>query len=130
MAIRDQLLTTLDAALAASSVAVSTELPFDQSGVPLYAKNMKKLYIDKDNLTRDPLIETLDFNPVESVITTVTAYLTVDAKNPVSDIDTITAVIVNSKNSIPNQITRNCDVTTEYDNDQLIYTFDFEFASI
>jgi|DEB0MinimDraft_12_1074336.scaffolds.fasta_scaffold07393_3 hypothetical protein len=130
MAYRDDLLANLSIALNGSNVSVSSELPFDSAGVPLYEKNMKKLYIGEDNITKEPLIEVLDFNPVENVVTLVTAFLTIDAKNPLGDIDTITDAVINSKNSIPDQIKRNCVMVTEFTADSLTYQFEFEFTTI
>ena len=130
MAYRDDLKSNLDVALAGSNVSVSSELPWTSAGEPLYEKNMKKLYLDEDNILREPLVEQLDFNHVENVTTTVTGYLTIDAKNPIGDIDTITTAIINSKNSITGQITKNCEMTSSFDGDQLIYQFDFEFTKI
>jgi hypothetical protein len=130
MAYRDDLKANLDVVLASSNVSTSSELPFDSSGTPLYEKNMKKVYLDEDNILREPLVETLDFNHVENVVTTVTAYLTIDAKNPIGDIDTITSAIINSKNAVSGQITRNCDMTTSFDADKLTYQFNFEFTTI
>lgn len=130
MAFRDTLKANLDLALASSNVSVSAELPWDSAGQPLYAKNMKKLYLDEDNILNEPFIYTLDFHPVNSVVTTVTAYLTIDAKNPISDIDTITNRIINSRNSIAGQTARTCDMTTSFTDDQLTYQFDFTFTTI
>ena len=130
MAYRDDLLANLSIALNGSNVSVSSELPFDSAGVPLYEKNMKKLYIGEDNISREPLVEVLDFNPVENVVTLVTAFLTIDAKNPIGDIDTITGAVINSKNSIADQITRNCVMTTDFTADSLTYQFEFEFTTI
>ena len=130
MAYRDDLLANTSVSLASTSVSVSQELPFDSAGVPLYEKNMKKLYIGEDNTAREPLIPVLDFNPVENVVTIVTAFLTIDAKNPLTDIDTITAAVINSKNSISNQITRNCVMVTDFTDDRLTYQFEFEFTTI
>lgn len=130
MAYRDDLKANLDLALASTNVSVSSELPFSSADVPLYEKNMKKLYLDEDNIIREPLVETLDFNHVENIQTTVTAYLTIDAKNPISDIDTITAAVINSKNSIANQVTTECDMTSSFDADKLTYQFNFTFTKI
>ena len=130
MAYRDDLLANTSVSLASTSVSVSQELPFDSACVPLYEKNMKKLYIGEDNTAREPLIPVLDFNPVENVVTIVTAFLTIDAKNPLTDIDTITAAVINSKNSISNQITRNCAMVTDFTDDRLTYQFEFEFTTI
>jgi len=130
MAYRDDLKSNLDVALASSGVSVSSELPWDSAGEPLYEKNMKKLYLDEDNITREPLVETLDFNHVEDIQTTVTGYLTIDAKNPITDIDTITTAVINSKNSIAGQIYKNCDMTSSFNGDKLTYQFDFTFNKI
>ena len=130
MAYRDDLKSNLDIALASTNVSVSSELPFSSADVPLYEKNMKKLYIDEDNILREPLVETLDFNHVENIETTVTAYLTIDAKNPIQDIDIITGAVINSKNSISGQITKECDMTTSMSADKLTYQFDFTFTKI
>lgn len=130
MAYRDDLKANLDVALASTNVSVSSELPFSSADVPLYEKNMKKLYIDEDNVLREPLVETLDFNHVENIETGVTAYLTVDAKNPITDIDTITGAVINSKNSVGGQITKTCDMTTSMSADKLTYQFDFTFTKI
>jgi hypothetical protein len=108
MAYRDDLLANTSVSLASTSVSVSQELPFDS----------------------EPLIPVLDFNPVENVVTIVTAFLTIDAKNPLTDIDTITAAVINSKNSISNQITRNCVMATDFTDDRLTYQFEFEFTTI
>ena len=130
MAYRDDLKSNLDVALAGSNVSVSSELPWTSAGEPLYEKNMKKLYLDEDNILKEPLVETLDFNHVEDIQTTVTGYLTIDAKNPIGDIDTITSAIINSKNAIGGQIYKNCNMTTSFTGDQLIYQFDFTFSKI
>ena len=130
MAYRDDLKSNLDIALASTNVSVSSELPFSSADVPLYEKNMKKLYIDEDNIIREPLVEVLDFNHVENIQTTVTAYLTIDAKNPIQDIDIITGAVINSKNSISGQITKECDMTTSMSADRLTYQFDFTFTKI
>ena len=130
MAYRDSLKANLDVALTGSNVSVSSELPWDSAGEPLYEKNMKKLYLDEDNILREPLVYTLDYNPVNSVVTTVTGYLTIDAKTPIGDIDTITSKIINSRNSIANQVSKTCDMSTSFNADKLTYQFDFTFTTI
>ena len=130
MAYRDDLKANLDVALSGTNVSVSAELPFTSSGEALHMKNMKKLYLNEDNILREPNIETLDFNHVENIVTSVTGYLVIDAKNPIGDIDTITSSIINSKNAVGGQITKNCDMTTTFELDKLVFQFDFEFTTI
>ena len=60
MAIRDTLKANLDVALTGSNVSVSAELPFTTGGEALYIKNMKKLYLDQDNIDKSILFTSLD----------------------------------------------------------------------
>ena len=90
MAFRDTLISDLTTTLSGSNVSVSSELPFVQSGdVRLDIKNKKTLYLDQDNVSKEVLYNTLDAD-VYQTVTSVTGYLTVDAKNQPGDIDTIT----------------------------------------
>ncbi len=130
MAIRDNLKSNLDVSLSGSNVAVSSELPYTTGGEALYNKNMKKLYLDEDNISKTELINCLDNNDVVETETTVTGFLSVDAKNQPGDIDTIVANIIDSRNSISSQVIRECEMTTENTDDVITYTFDFRFVTV
>jgi len=130
MAIRDNLKANLDVALAGSNVSVSAELPFTTGGEALYLKNMKKLYLDQDNIDKSILFTSLDNSDVYNVNTTVTGFLAVDAKNPPGDIDTITDNIITSRLAISGQPTRECEMATNIESDVLIYTFNFNFITV
>lgn len=130
MAIRDTLLANLAVALAPHSVSVSSELPFTAAGVALYDKNMKKLYIDVDRNATTELIPTLDYNDVFQQEITVNGYLSVDAKNQPSDINTVIDHVFNSRLSVANCYLRECEVTNEYAEDRNTYTFEFRFLTI
>ena len=130
MAIRDNLKSNLDVSLSGSNVAVSSELPYTTGGEALYNKNMKKLYLDEDNISKTEMINCLDNNDVIETETTVTGFLSVDAKNQPGDIDTIVANIIDSRNSISSQVIRECEMTTENTDDVITYTFDFRFVTV
>lgn len=130
MAIRDTLKANLDVALASSNVSVSSELPFSSGGEPLYFKNMKTLYLDEDNIDKTELFNNLDNNDVFETTTTVTGYVSVDAKNSPSDIDTIVSDILASRLAVSGQTVRECEMSTEIDADRLLYTFNFNFITI
>jgi len=130
MAVRDTLKANLDITLASTSVGVSAELPFSSANEPLYIKNMKKVYLGEDNISKTELIQTLDNNDVVETETTVTGYLAVDAKTQPTDIDTITTSILNSRLSVTGQPTRECEMTTALEDDVLIYTFNFNFITV
>jgi len=130
MAIRDTLITGLTANLASSNVSVSSELPFVQSGdVRLDIKNKKTLYIDQDNVTKEVLYNTLN-GDVYQTLTSVTGYLTVDAKNQPGDIDTITDSIREARLGITGPFSRECATQTDITTDYITYTFDFEFITV
>jgi len=130
MTVRSTLLANLSVSLGNSSVSTSSELPFTAGGIALYDKNMKKLYLDYDQNNRVELFSTLDYNDVFQQEITVNGYLTVDAKNQPSDIDTVINTIVNSRLSIANCHLRECGVTNEYSEDRNTYTFEFRFLTI
>ena len=130
MAFRDTLKSNLDVSLASSSVSVSSELPYTTGGETLYNKNMKHVYLDEDNISKTELINCLDGTDVMETETTVTGFLSVDAKNQPSDIDTIVANIINSRNAISGQTIKECEMTTENTDDVITYTFGFRFVTV
>jgi hypothetical protein len=130
MAVRDTLLANLSVALASANVTTASELPFTAAGVPLYDKNMKKLYLSYDQTEVTELLSTLDNNDVPQREITVEAYFTVDAKNLPGDIDTIVSKVLNSRLAVANCFTRECSLTNEFTEDRLTYNFSFRFLTI
>ena len=130
MAFRDTLISNLTTSLSGSNVSVSTELPWNNSGTPLYINNKKKLYIDEDNIAKTELIPVLDNNDVFQTETTVQAFVTVDAKNQPDDIDTIVSTILAGKDGITGQTIKECEVNTEIETDYITYTFDYRFVTV
>ena len=129
MAVRDTIITGLTANLASSSVSVSSELPFNSAGEPLYVKNKKYVYVDEDNKDVTELYSTLDGNSIDTTETTVQAFLTVDAKNELSDIDTIVNTIIAERNQVSGPHTKECEVSTEIETDYITYQFDYRFVT-
>lgn len=130
MAIRDTLITGLTANLASSNVSVSSELPFNSGGEPLYIKNKKFVYVDQDNIDVTELYGTLDGNDIYETETTVTAYLTVDAKNQPADIDTIVDTVIAERLGVSEPHTKECVVDTEITLDYITYNFDYRFITV
>lgn len=128
--IRDSLLTQLTTNLAGSSVAVATELPFTSGGELLYIKNMKKLYVDETTVEQDTLYEVLDRNNIVQNTNVVTAYLVVDAKNQLADINSVISSILSAKSVIARTVSSESDYILEYNLDKMIYTFEFRFITV
>lgn len=127
---RDTLLTQITTNLSGSSVKVSSELPWNNGGEVLHIKNMKHFYLDAEEELREEFIKCLDKNDVEQTTTTLTGYLTVDAKNQPSDISSVVANVIAANTVITTSIDTNVDVSTEIEDDYITYTFEFNFITI
>ena len=125
--IRSSLITQLTTNLTGSNVSVSSELPFISGGDVLYSKNMKTLYVDEEQISQDTFIETLDRSNFLTNVSTLNAYLQVDAKTQLSDINSIVSNVLNAKSVITNTIRSESDYTTEMALDRITYTFEFRF---
>jgi len=125
--IRDSLITQLTTNLSGSNVSVSSELPFTSGGEELYNKNMKTLYVDEEQIDQETLYEVLDRNNVALNTSTLNAYVTLDAKTQLSDINSIIANVLSAKSVITNTITSESDYETDMDLDKITYTFAFRF---
>jgi biopolymer transport protein ExbD len=129
MAFRDTLLTSLTTSLASTSVGVSSELPFNSGDVRLDIKNKKTLYIDQDNVSKEVLYNTLA-GDVYQTTTSINAFLTVDAKNQPSDIESITNTIREARLVVTGPFSKECATSTEITNDYITYSFDFEYITV
>lgn len=130
---RTQIVAHLTSALTNAAVKCSSELPWMDGNEPLYMKNMKRLYVDREQKSQSTLIAVLP--PAEDVIETevlVQAYFTVDAKNQPGGLDSAITTIVGAKDisSIVSVVGRECNYETEIQGDVLIYTFTYRFVSI
>jgi|TARA_R110000796_G_scaffold41788_1_gene103683 hypothetical protein len=127
---RSQLLTQIITNVANSNISVSQELPWNSGGQVLYLKNKKHFYLDEEQESREDFIKTLDKNDVEQKTITLNGYLTVDAKNQPGDISSVVANIIAANSVITTTIDNSVEVTTEIDNDDITYTFEYNFITI
>ena len=124
---RTELLSAITTAISTlTQFAVSTELPWEQNGTPLYRKNMKKVYVDRERVEQTTLIPTLDGIDVFQNDLISEVYLAVDAKNPPSQLDSVITKILSAKSStgIVN-FGNESDYTVDKQEDVMIYTFEF-----
>ena len=126
---RDTLLTAITSNLSTTSCTTSSELPWVQGDTPLYSINMKRFYLDEEQVSKTVYIETLDDGKQYQTETIIDGYLEVDAKNPLSDIDTVISGILNSKSAIAGTTIADCEYETELENDRLTYSFEFRFIN-
>ena len=129
---RNQLVSAITSATSTlTQFAVALELPWEQNGTPLFRKNMKRIYVDRDNLEESTLIPTLDGVDIMQNDLIVNAYLAVDAKTIPSQLDNAISKILNAKNSITIvNFGLESDYIVEKDEDVLVYTFEFRMNTI
>lgn len=129
---RQEILTYLTTNLT-GDIKVSEELPWESGDQPLYLKNMKRVYVDRAENTQETLINTLPPGcKIVRNITTITAYLAVDAKKQPTILDSVINTITAAKDVSVSQavIARECDYETEIEGDVLTYTFSIRFINI
>jgi hypothetical protein len=127
---RSELLAQITTNVAGSHISVSQELPWNSGGQVLYLKNKKHFYLDEEQEITEEFIKTLDKQNVEQQTITLNGYLTVDAKNQPGDIANVVANIVAANSIISTTIDNRVDVTTEIENDDITYTFEYNFITI
>jgi len=127
---RTELLTAITSALTTvTQFQVSTELPFSQNALPLYRKNMKRVYVDNANVEQTVIYAVLSGSDVFSDLTTINVYVAMDAKNPPSQRDLLIAKILQARDTT-NVVAydREADYEVEIDEDVQIITFEFRFG--
>lgn len=114
------------------TITVSREYPWSENGVPMYLKNLKKVYAEAEQVENTPLITALDGTYVPSEVTTVTVFIACDAKQTPPNLDQIIASIRTAKDitTIEGVFRRECSVSTSYENDVLVTQLDFRFTKI
>lgn len=124
---RSELLAYLTTATSTATVKTVSELPWSTAGEPLYLKNMKKFYLDQEQIEQTTLIPVLPGNnDVFQNNITVRGYFAVDAKNQPSGLTSAITTILNAINRISvSNFGAESDYTTEIQNDVLIYTVEY-----
>ena len=118
--IRDDLLSYLTAQ-DLGSYTLSSELPFSVSGLELYMKNPKRVYVNKEQKLVEPLVVTFDMTVNQSE-TTVDVYFSNDAKTLPTDYDTTRATIESfiDTYSLPGLLNATTETTTEFIQDLIV----------
>lgn len=129
---RQQLLNYLTTATKSAAVNVVTELPWNTAGEPLYLKNMKKVYLEKEQRAQSVLIPVLPgSNDVFQNVTTVRGYFAVDAKNQPSGLESAVSLLLGAKDQIGiANFGVESDYTTEIQDDVLIYTIEYRLTTL
>jgi len=131
MSKRSDLITQITTNLSGqSNISISSELPFDSGGNPLYEKNMNTVYVDEQEISVEELYSTLDQGVVNQTTTSINAYFSTDAKNQFNNIDTVVANLLIARNVITGTITSESSYETEITDDVITYTFEYNFITV
>lgn len=131
MAYRDTLLARLQTVMNSySQFSVSSELPFVAGGTPLHIKNMKTLYLDEQQDEISGFIITLDKRDIDQTVTTIRAYVAVDAKNKPSQTDSMLSAIQAARTIIAPVVGADATLTTEIQDDIIVYSVEYRFLTI
>lgn len=119
-------------ALNLGSFVLSQELPWEDSGVALYLKNLKKIYVDITEYQDEPFIQTLNGGNVNNEISIVRIYFSCDAKQLPADYDDVISDLKSAKDITTTDgfINRQCNVTTDLANDVLSTTLEYRFTKL
>jgi hypothetical protein len=119
-------------ALSLGTFAVSSELPWTASGQPLYEKNFKVFYVSEPNSVESNLFNTLDAGIFARKVTTINAYVYIDAKLKPSNYDNLVTGVRNVKDTteITGVVSRECDITTSFLADAMLTEFEFRFTEM
>ena len=119
--------------LGLGSFVLTQELPWNESGAPLYLKNPKRIYVDVTRYNTEPLIQTLVGININTDISTVGLYFSADAKQLPANYDTVVSELRQAKDitlSTQGNFRRECDVTTEFQNDLLVTQLEYRFTKL
>jgi hypothetical protein len=124
---RAELLAYLTTATSTATVKTVSELPWNNAGQPLYLKNMKKFYLDQEQIEQSVLIPTLPGqNDIMRNTLSVTGYFAVDAKNQPAGLSTAITTILGAKDRTGlGNFGVESDYSTEIQDDVLIYTIEY-----
>lgn len=112
--------------------ALTNEQPRSESNVPLYVKNLKRLYISVAQYDAETLLTTLDGANIQNEIVTVSVFFACDSKTlPSNYVILVTQLLkVNDIVGIAPSWNRKAVQTTNYEADKLITQIDYTFTKI
>lgn len=131
MAIRDDIKSQIETNLAThTQFKVSSELPFTVSGDALYLKNKKTVYLDEQEDSKVQLYRTLDQGEVYTTETLLRVFLTTDAKNQPSDIDSVVNAILDAKSAVTGTQINESSYESDIEDDTITYSFEYNITKL
>lgn len=118
--------------LALGGFLLTTEYPFEESGTPLYLKNLKKIYVGVKERSDEPLIAALNGLTINTDLSIIRIYFSCDAKQLPSNYEALVDDLVLAKDitSIDGIYRRQSVVTTNIQSDILVTEIEVRFTKI
>jgi hypothetical protein len=119
-------------ALNLGTYTTSVELPWIDSGVALYRKNLKKVYVDVDQVEMEPVYTALNGLQIQAEVTIVRVYFASDAKTLPANYEDVVQQIKAARDAVTIEGTTRKTVTvaTEFDSDVIITELEFRFTKL
>ena len=118
--------------LALGGFLVSQEVPWSDNAIPLYRKNLKKIYVDNVEYISEPLIATLGTLSINQQTQSTRIYFANDAKTVPSNYDTLGQDLILAKNIAIADGTnrRDATVAVSYENDVMVTEIEIRFTKL
>jgi hypothetical protein len=118
--------------LALGGYLLSEESPWRDNTIPLYIKNLKKIYVDNVEYLSEPLIATLGTLSINQQTQSTRIYFANDAKTVPSNYDTLVQELILAKNINLADGTnrREADVRVSYENDVMVTEIEIRFTKL
>lgn len=114
------------------SFSLTAELPWDNSGSPLFIKNPKRIYVASPDYATDPIIQTLNGLIINNDVISVKIYFSSDAKTQPPDYDTLLSDLRTTININPETIysNRQTIISKSFENDMLVTEIELRFTKL
>lgn len=115
------------------TLTLSQEFPYTADGTVLYVKNLRKIYVDVMQTTRNQFIATLDNSGVNSLTNTIKLYFAQEARNSESyepQVQDLLNIKDHAQIRALGYHSRNSSAVTEYVDNILITTIEYEFTKL
>jgi hypothetical protein len=118
--------------IALGTFTVSSEVPYDTSGAPLYIQNPKKIYVGNEQTTTEPLVSALDGPIIDNEVTSVSIYFSADAKQLPANYDSLVTALKAAKNitTVTGIHRRELDASTEFSGDLIVNSMEIRFNKV
>jgi len=118
--------------LALGGYLLSQEVPWSDNAIPLYRKNLKKIYVDNVEYVSEPLIATLGTLSINQQTQSTRIYFANDAKTVPANYDDLVQDLMAAKNIDLADGTnrREANVAISYENDIMVTEIEIKFTKI